>query len=274
MKYFYGIILSLANFCKRFYFINKSILLKIFKSYIWLFNSREHTSFSINLSENSKQLLIQNLQNDFCISANQTNEILNFSKNIKIKRPIFSIFNPKTVDVNFKLNFDYALLVLIFLKYTSTELVYEFGFNQARIPLLLNMFQKENSDFIFSYQGIDLNKRKGGLYQSQSNQNNENIDLLFVDTDYFLNNHFDSQKVNNSILISSTHENNSEEALFQHLTKNNVHPKIILSDKISQDSAYKKFIDNKNIYYSSVYMFEDETNVQNPIYIGVSKRLP
>lgn len=273
MKYIYGILLSIANFCKRFYYVNKTIFIKIVSLYSWLFFSKEHTSFSFKLSEKNKLFFLQNLHNDFGINRNHVSDIINFSDKIKLKKPFFSSINPKTVDVNFKVNFDYTILVLTFLKNTETNFIYEFGFNQGRLALLLNKYQKYEKDIKFKYYGVDINERKGGLYQSQNNLDTEYINLHFVDLNYFLKKHFDYDKFSKSILISSTHEKTSENSLFNYLSENNTYPEIIISDNIREDSAYVNFIKKNNIYSSSIYCFEDLSQNHQPLYIGISKKL-
>ena len=274
MKYIYGFLLSLANFFKRFYYVNKTILKKTGNLYLWLIFSKEHTSFSFKLSSKNKLLLLQNLQNDFGIESNQINEIIKFTDNIKIKKPFFSIFNPTTVDVDFRPNYDYAILALILLKYTDTKFIYEFGFNQGRIPMLLSNYQKYFQDINFRYYGVDFNKRKGGLYLSQEHIDKNNINLFFIDSDNFLKKYFDYNKFSNSILISTTHEKISEDSLFDYLYENNTYPEIIISDNINEESGYTKFVNRKNNYSSSIYIFEDESGNHQPIYIGISKKLP
>ncbi len=273
MKYIHGFLLSLANFCKRFYYVNKTILIRIGNMYSWLLFSKEHTSFSFKLSNKNKLFLIQNIGKDFDINKDQLKEIFSFADSVKTIKPSFSMFDPKTVDVNFKSNFDYTILVLVLLKNIDSKFIYEFGFNQGRLPLLLSKYRKHEEEIEFLYYGIDSNKRKGGLYQSQKSLDKDNINLFFMDTTDFLKKHFDYDKFCNSILLSTTHEKNSEDSLFNFLLESNTTPKIIISDNIAEDSAYQKFIKEKNNYSSSIYIFEDDFKNHQPIYIGVSKKL-
>ena len=52
--------------------------------------------------------------------------------------------------------------------------------------------------------------------------------------------------MNNSVIVSSTHEKNSEDFLFETLKENNITPKIV-SDEVAEYSAYKLFVKDRII---------------------------
>ena len=119
---------------------------------------------------------------------------------------------------------------------------------------------------------ISIKEKEDCIYQEHIDKNN--INLFFIDSDNFLKKYFDYNKFSNSILISTTHEKISEDSLFDYLYENNTYPEIIISDNINEESGYTKFVNRKNNYSSSIYIFEDESGNHQPIYIGISKKLP
>ena len=85
----------------------------------------------------------------------------------------------------------------------------------------------------------------------------------------YLTNYRFKQNLDNSIVVSSTHETNSEIFLFNYLEENNLIPKIIISDEVGLGSPYIKFIKERK-YKNDILIFNDKNNFLDPLYIGIA----
>ena len=155
------------------------------------------------------------------------------------------------------------------MKAYSVNKVYELGFNQGRTAYLINQYFNQNTNMKVSYEGIDINKRKGAFF---SYIENSNFQKQFIDLEQYLSSFKYFDELRNSLIISSTHDNKSEKALFDFFDKNKIYPKLIISDKAGVDSDYFKFV-NKNNYVISVFPFIDKTYFIKPNFISIAINL-
>lgn len=260
-------IFNILLFLKRILFVIRSQLSYFRSSIYWLFNSREHTSFSVFMSSNNKRMLAFQLSSFLEIDYSNVLTIINNTEHIsfdklKVKK------NKRFSDIDFLPKFDYRLLTLIIHLVSFTPNIIELGFNQGRLPYLINQYLK-NNDLNVKYIGIDFNKRKGGLLDGIQKENFhfiygnilKSLPLISID------------ELNNSILVATTHEKSSEEFIFNFLNENNIYPKFIISDNVKEDSNFIKYINNSKRYSTNLFLFEDANNFIENFYIGVSKKL-
>src|SRR5210317_205414 len=93
---------------KRLIFYTVSIFAYCKNGLSWLFNSNEHTSFSLNISKESELALTTNLSEFFSLEKNKLKEMIKFSNNLKKEDIKFN--NYKFYDVDVQNKFDYRLL--------------------------------------------------------------------------------------------------------------------------------------------------------------------
>jgi len=254
---------------KRFVFSIKRLFLYILKSFSWLLFSKEHTNFSFELENNNLESLKLYLLNNLNITENDLSLLFRDINNIKIEKSNYkNTFSSSFSDVDFKNKWDYRLLPFIAFISSDVNYLFEFGYDQGRLPFLIKNYIINNPNFNKKYIGIDINPRKGVLLRDL--QNFENISLLNMPLEEYLLT-IDLTIMNNSVIVSSTHEKNSEAFLFQILEKNNIAPKIIISDEVRENSAYKLFIKDKD-YKNNILIFNDKNEFLSPLYIGISVR--
>lgn len=252
---------------KRTYFVVKSLTSYFKSSIYWLFTSREHTSFSIVMSNKNTRMLAFQLSSFLAIDYSNVITIIKETRNISFKN-LEAKKSIKFSDIDLLPKFDYRLLTLLIHFISNTPNIIELGFNQGRLAYLLNEFLRNKNSSV-KYIGIDFNKRKGGLLDEINNKSFQFIygdiveNLPLISTD----------ELNNSILVATTHEKNSEEFIFKFLYENNIYPKFIISDNVEEDSNYIKFLNNSKNYSTNLFLFEDENNFIKDFYIGVSKKL-
>ena len=262
-------LLFVIIFIKRFLFSIKRLLNLIRKAFSWFLFSKEHTNFSFELDNNNLESLKLFLLNNLNITENEINLLFEELNNIKIDKSIYNnTFSSSFSDVDFKNKWDYRLLPYIAFISSDVNSLFEFGYDQGRLPFLLQNYIINNPSFNKKYIGIDINPRKGALINSS--QNFENIILLNKSLEEYLLS-VDLTIMNNSIIVSSTHEKNSEDFLFQTLKENNITPKIIVSDEVAEYSAYKLFVKDRN-YKNNILIFNDKNEFLSPLYIGISIR--
>tara|TARA_B100001173_G_C15959587_1_gene535033 strand:+ start:303 stop:1130 length:828 start_codon:yes stop_codon:yes gene_type:complete len=262
-------LLFVIIFIKRFLFSIKRLLNLIRKAFSWFLFSKEHTNFSFELDNNNLESLKLFLLNNLNITENEINLLFEELNNIKIDKSIYNnTFSSSFSDVDFKNKWDYRLLPYIAFISSDVNSLFEFGYDQGRLPFLLQNYIINNPSFNKKYIGIDINPRKGALINSS--QNFENIILLNKSLEEYLLS-VDLTIMNNSIIVSSTHEKNSEDFLFQTLKENNITPKIIVSDEVAEYSAYKLFVKDSN-YKNNILIFNDKNEFLSPLYIGISIR--
>ena len=262
-------LLFVIIFIKRFLFSIKRISNLIRKAFSWFLFSKEHTNFSFELDSNNLESLKLFLLNNLNITENEINLLFEELNNIKIHKSNYNnTFSSSFSDVDFKNKWDYRLLPYIAFISSDVNSLFEFGYDQGRLPFLLQNYIINNPSFNKKYIGIDINPRKGSLISSS--QNFENIILLNKPLEEYLLS-VDLTIMNNSIIVSSTHEKNSEDFLFQTLKENNITPKIIVSDEVAEYSAYKLFVKDSN-YKNNILIFNDKNEFLSPLYIGISIR--
>lgn len=262
-------LLFVIIFVKRVIFSIKRLCLSILNTFSWLLSSKEHTNFSFELTDNNLESLKLYLLNNFNITENDLSLFFEDIDNIKIHKSNYkNTFSSSFSDVDFKNKWDYRLLPYIAFITSDVNYLFEFGYDQGRLPFLLQNYIVNNPNFNKKYIGIDINPRKGVLIRDL--QNFENISLLNKPLEEYLLT-IDLTMMNNSVIVSSTHEKNSEDFLFQILEKNNIKPKIIISDEVGKNSAYKLFIKDKD-YKNNILIFNDKNEFLSPLYIGISVR--
>ena len=262
-------LLFVIIFIKRFLFSIKRLSYLIYKAFSWFLFSKEHTNFSFEIDNNNLESLKLFLLNNLNITENDINLLFEELNNIKIDKSNYNdTFSPSFSDVDFKNKWDYRLLPYVAFISSDVNSLFEFGYDQGRLPFLLQNYINNNPSFNKKYIGIDINPRKGALIYGS--QNFENIILLNKSLEEYLPS-IDLTIMNNSVIVSSTHEKNSEDFLFETLKENNITPKIIVSDEVAEYSAYKLFVKDRN-YKNNILIFNDKNEFLSPLYIGISIR--
>jgi len=260
-------LLIIFIYFKRIFIWLNNVLSFIYYSTIWLFTSKEHTNFSVELNKNNLMSIKLFLENNFSIDDQELNKYIEFTQTVNLSRKKYpNTFSSPYFDVDFKNKWDYRLVSFILFFSTEVHDIFEFGYDQGRLPLLINEYLN-HKDLNSEYIGIDINPRKGALVKNVNL--NKNISLFNISTENFLQNKNISDKLNDSILISSTHNKLSEYQLFCYLDQNELLPKIIISDEVSDSSDYIKFLKNKN-YKNNILIFNDKNHFIKPNYIGIS----
>ena len=287
------IILFLVPVKRIIFFITK-IITHFYGGLFWLLNSKEHTNFSLKLDAENLKATLQNLHNFIKMSTiqikvendkNNNQNIIDVSDSIKIielknkiiesfisfsrsikpdKKTYKNIF--KTIDLDFKSKWDYRLIPFSILFGTDVNNVYEFGFDQGRLPLLISKYIESHNIENKRYIGVDFNTRKGILIPES-----KYIEIHPKRVEDFLPDYKSLEALNNSILVASTHEEKSEKFIFDYLDKNNIGPKFIISDEVSKDSPYINFV-TKNNYKNTTFIFLDNKNFLEPLIIGLSRK--
>lgn len=258
-----SIFFKIVILIKRIIFYIVSIFTYCRNGISWLLRSNEHTSFSLNISKESELALIKNLSEFLSLEEKKLMEMIEFSKNLKKEDIKFK--NYKFYDVDAHNKFDYRLVPFLIFFQSNITHIFEFGFNQARLPYLLHKYEEE-TDKKVSYVGVDYNPRKGAL---ACYIESDNYDFRYEDVAEFLSKEENSDKINNSIFIVSTHELNSEKTIFDYLNKSGNLPKIIISDEVGINSPYLKFIENSE-YKNMLFSFTDINHFLKPLHIGLS----
>ncbi len=262
-------LLFVIIFIKRFLFSIKRLSYLIYKAFSWFLFSKEHTNFSFEIDNNNLESLKLFLLNNLNITENDINLLFEELNNIKIDKSNYNdTFSSSFSDVDFKNKWDYRLLPYVAFISSDVNSLFEFGYDQGRLPFLLQNYIINNPSFNKKYIGIDINPRKGALIYGS--QNFENIILLNKSLEEYLPS-IDLTIMNNSVIVSSTHEKNSEDFLFETLKENNITPKIIVSDEVAEYSAYKLFVKDRN-YKNNILIFNDKNEFLSPLYIGISIR--
>jgi len=269
MKYLYSITFYLALIIKRLIFVIYEDIFNIYSSLKWFKNSNEHTSFSLKISEKN----IENFKLHFSkfadIEEKRIQETIDYLLTLKFTKSKNRFINSDIADVDFENKYDYRIIPLVLINELKLKYIFEFGFNQGRLPYYLNCYFDDYKNTDTRYIGIDLNKRKGGLINVGNL--NKNIEIKFQDIRSYLKGYKYTKNLENSLVISSTHEKLSEDFLFQFLEKNKIYPRVIVSDEVDNESAFKKFIlKNSTLYKYSNFIFLDKNNFLKPLYIGVA----
>lgn len=270
MKNFYNNFLSfsLLLFFKRIYIFLNENFLQFKSSIIWLIKSKEHTSFSLELSnENEEAISLQlgefaNIDSDLINKTILKIKKVDFIKSFKERRSY------KTVDLDYIPKFDYRLIAITLLFNTNTTNLIELGFNQGRLPFIINSLNKEYFNKKYKYYGIDYNPRKGGFVNELDSKE---IKIIIGKVENELVK-LKSSTIESSILVVSTHEKASENFIFKYLIEKNIYPKYIISDNVNLESSYKFYLENTKKYKNQIFIFNDKNNFFKSLYCGLSIR--
>lgn len=271
LRKIYGFFLLIANFIKRFLYVLKRILIYTKNSIKWLFSSKEHTSFSIEMDEIGYNSFISQFLYFTNLKREAIEEKVEFARSLNM-RDVGKTLNPKMIDVDLKPRFDHRLISFILLFENSVKYLIEFGFNQGRLLFLIDEYIKKNKIRDKHYIGIDYNHRKGGLLENI--HESEEYKVLFQDIKDFLLKDMDKDLLREGLIVSSTHEINSETFLFNFLWDNNIFPKFIISTNVNIDSPYRSFLSKAaSKYKNETFIFLDKNEFLEPIRIGLSIRI-
>ena len=241
----------------------ESLLLNIF----WLIKSKEHTNFSFEINAQSLWSLKHYLKNNFNLSFNEINDVVEYALNSKIKKSdtIDLPFLQKN-DLDLGNHWDYRLLPFILFALTDIKYLIELGVSHGRLGHLIYSNKYLLPSFK-QYLGVEKNDRKAGLVDNYTKDTQFNLYRGNVEEYLQTEN---SKTIEESILICSTHEKKSEEFIFKFLTENKLSPLIIISDNSKPDSDYFNFVHNNESYTTDILTFTDKTNFFSPLFIGVS----
>jgi len=247
----------------------KFFVLKISKYAVsgtkWLFYSKEHTNYTIKLDNQNLEIFSEVLSRFVDADKNKIAKKVNILQNTKIVVPKDTKLYER-IDLDIKSKWDYRLIAYFLVNENKVKNIYEFGIDQGRLGYLLQKYLKHEVSNIINYTGIEYNKRKGVLLK---NTNEEKFNIIYEKLEVVLSK-FDKESLRNSLIISSTHEKNSEEFLFNYLLENNIAPKYIISDETSVNSPYRKFIEKEN-YSHTTFPFNDPDKFLDTFYVGLAK---
>lgn len=275
-KNFFKYLFFIFLFLKRFFYFFKKTLNYAYLGLKWIFHSKEHTSFSFEIPNELTNSIIKRLSVFIECEKNEVEKLIKFLDNINFNIPKYSNFQFKTADIDYKNKYDYRVLPFSIFYLTKVKYLIEFGFNQGRLLYLLNDYFSNNhrGDFEKKYIGLDLNTRKGGLFE------NINLDIpceiYFEKVEKYLttNKEYLKSIMNESILVCSTHESESENFIFEYLKKNKIFPMYIISDNVKENSNFwKYFINNLKKYDYEYFTFYSSNIFYDNLEIGVLKRL-
>jgi len=273
INYYFFILLHL----KRFIYLLKKITIFIYFGINWFFKSKEHTSFSFHLSNELSSSIAYRISKLIDVELNEVKKLFKFLKSVNVDKPKFSSFLHKTSDIDFVNKFDYRVIPFSLFYLTEVKHVIELGFNQGRLLFLLNKFHSEFRKFLQhdkKYIGLDFNPRKGGFLKNVNLILPSEIHFDKVENYFIKNKEMISSIINDSILICTTHEKNSEDFIFNFLEKNNYFPKFIISDNILENSSfYKYYKNNTDKYEYELFTFYNKNIFYNNLEIGVLKYL-
>ncbi len=259
-------VIYILIFLKRILFFIKNTYLKIQKGLNWLFTSKEHTNFTFTLSTNSIEALKFYLKNSYKIDKDISTQMINSALETKVSFTNHNLKKSFFYDLNKDNNWDYRIVAFILFSQLKVDYIFEFGISHGKLPYLIY----KNLDYVDQnklYIGIENNLRKGGLSYLIENTNQFNFYWSSVE-DYLSN---EIIEINNSIVVCSTHEKNSENFIFDFLKDKKLKPQIIISDNTEVDSAYYKFVNQNDNYETEFLTFVDKKEFISPLTIGVSK---
>jgi len=273
MKTFKYYIFKLLNFLKRFFYFFTLLGKKFLAGINWLVSSNEHTAFTVYLNEQDKKDLVRELACFLDIETSNVLEKINFASNLKLDEILNISKTTKYVDIDLKPKFDYRLIPFIIFFEKEISNLYEFGFNQGRIPFLIHQYMKSSNinNLNNNYIGIDINSRKGAF----CNYINANeFKFIYDDVSNFLKSNSEETKFNESCIVATTHEQNSEKAIFDFLFKNKITPKFIISDNVDSNSHFINFLNSYEKYYKTkVFKFSDSKRFLEDSYIALAVRI-
>jgi hypothetical protein len=273
MKTFIFYIYKLLNFIKRFIYFYLILGKKFLAGLNWLFSSNEHTSFTINISDYDYMNLSQEISNYLNIELSKVEKKIKFATSLKMEELISKKKTLPFIDVDLEAKFDYRLLPFIIYFDTEISNLYEFGFNQGRIPFLIDEYIKNNKIFNLNtnYIGIDINSRKGAFCKKI---NSKKFKFIYDDVNNFLQGNFQKDNFNDSCIVASTHEINSEKAIFEFMVKNQITPKFIISDNVESNSHFMNYLsEHEQAYKTKIFKFSDSGKFLEDTYIGLAVRI-
>lgn len=231
----------------------------------WLFYSKEHTNYTIKLDDQNLEIFSGILSDFLDSDKNKISKKVDVLQNTEIVVPKGAKLYER-IDLDIKAKWDYRLIAYFLITEHKVKDVYEFGIDQGRLGCLLQKYLEHEVSNIINYTGIEYNKRKGVLLK---NTTEEKFKIIYEKLEIVLSK-FDKESLGNSLIISSTHEKNSEEFLFNYLLENNITPKYIISDETSANSPYRKFIEKGNYSYTT-FPFNDPNKFLDTFYVGLAK---
>ena len=260
-------ILKFLIVIKRVVYLFASIYSTFRSGFLWLIKSREHTNFTFMPHSHSIEATKLFIINNFNVDMKKVDEIISNCINTEIeKKDIDKIENNNSfIDMDFNNNWDYRILTVLLFSFLDVKYLIEFGVSHGKLPHLI----KNNLNFISTdkiYHGVEVNKRKGVLLKNI--KNNKQFFYFEKNVQTYLNENL-LKDFENSIVVCSTHEKTSEEYIFGFLNKSNKLPKVIISDEVSKNSSYSKFVNSKD-YKNYILTFTDEKKFIDPLFVGVS----
>ena len=252
---------------KRVVYLFATIYSTFRSGIFWLIKSREHTNFTFMPHSHSIEATKLFIINNFNVDKKKVDEIVsNCINTVTEKGEIYKIRNKNSfIDVDFNNNWDYRILTVLLFSCLDVKYLIEFGVSHGKLPYLI----KNNLNFISSdkiYHGVELNKRKGVLLKNT--KNNKQFFYFEKNVQTYLHENLVND-FENSIIVCSTHEKTSEESIFDFFNKSNKLPKVIISDEVSKNSSYSKFV-KSNDYKNHILTFTDENKFIEPLFVGVS----
>ena len=231
----------------------------------WLFYSKEHTNYTIKLDNQNLDIFSGILSHFIDADKNIILKKVDILQNSEIVLPIGAKLYER-IDLDIKPKWDYRLIAYFLITECKVKDVYEFGIDQGRLGYLLQKYLEHEDINSINYTGIEYNERKGVLLK---NRDEEKFKIIHEKLETVLSK-LNKETLQNSLIISSTHEKNSEEFLFNYLLENNITPKYIISDETSANSPYRKFIEKENYSYTT-FPFNDPDKFLDTFYVGLAK---
>lgn len=250
---------------KRFKFLISKFSKFSLNGVKWLFNSKEHTNFTIELKDQNLEIFSETLSKIIDVEKNMIIDKITYLQNTKVILPANTKFYER-IDLDIKPKWDYRFIPYFLITENKIDNIYEFGIDQGRLGYLLNTYIENELIKKINYTGIEYNKRKGVLLR---NVQKKNFNLIYEKLETAIIN-LDRDNLQNSLIISSTHEKKSEEFLFNYFFDNEITPKYIISDETSSISPFRKFIEKKNYSYAT-FSFIDPNEILPTFYIGLAK---
>ncbi len=262
MKYFLFLLIPL----KRVLYFVQNIIVNTRNGIKWLFNSKEHTNFSYLLNNQQIKHISYITSSFFNMNQDHIEKEIQLLQSVEIQLNKNSE-KSKLIDLDKLPKWDYRLIIYSLMSQKSIPNIFEFGIDQGRTGYLVYKLATINNTKKINYVGIEYNHRKGVLLEHITDNR---FSVIYSKLENVIKD-LNREDLEESILLSSTHEEKSEHFLFDYLEKNKIFPKVIISDETSIDSPYIKFVNN-NRYENVIFPIEDPSNFLDTMYIGLAKR--
>ena len=260
-----NIILFLLPIKRALYFIGRVYL--ILKNGLrWLFTSKEHTNFTFLLDRRQIEHIgfmiskFYDLDEDYIKKEIQNIQQTNLYKDKAVEKY-------RVADIDYKPKWDYRLISYFLILEKKISNLYEFGIDQGRLGYLITkLISSMEIEDDFKYVGVEYNNRKGVLVENNSS---EKIQIIFEKLEEAVPK-LSFTDLSKTLIVSSTHEIESEKFLFEYLDSNRIYPKYLISDETSYNSPYINFV-VKNNYTHTILPIVDPENFLDTMYIGIAK---